>query len=560
MAEPVVSQLTLSRPVPDGRVPHRTRARILRGPGFGGSLGAAVLLCLSTTPSLLPRPWALQALVSGISMLIGYGAGCGIAAAVRRVRRRDTPAPGWAWPVLVAAGTMVATASLHLAGGWQQEVRHLTGMPPASWHPAPILLGAVAVAGSLLVLVRVLRWVTGALARWLGRRVSRPAAAVAAVLVVAVTGGTLCYGGFVAATDRLAAVANHHTPAGVQRPDSWYVSGGPGSLVPWETLGAQGRAFTAGAVPVADLTGFGRARAGGAAGPVRPPVRVYVGAESAPDLTARAALAVRELERTGGLDRSLLVIVSTTGTGWVNPAVADSVEYLYGGDTAVVAMQFSYLPSWVSFLTDRQRAAEAATALIGAVRQRVAQLPPQRRPTVLVYGESLGAYAVEHSWGSVPELMSGVDAALLVGPPRGPLWRDVTAARQVGSPVWRPLFQDGRGVRFANGGDDLLGAGPPPHLVYLQHASDPIVWWCPELLWQRPAWLSGERGPDVSGRMRWYPVVTFWQVTVDLLTSTAVAPGHGHAYRRDIADAVAALVPPERWSGAETSRLRAAVG
>ena len=37
----------------------------------------------------------------------------------------------------------------------------------------------------------------------------------------------------------------------------------------------------------------------------------------APDLEARAALAVEDLERAGGFDRSHLLVVTTTGTGWV---------------------------------------------------------------------------------------------------------------------------------------------------------------------------------------------------------------------------------------------------
>jgi uncharacterized membrane protein len=47
---------------------------------------------------------------------------------------------------------------------------------------------------------------------------------------------------------------------------------------------------------------------------------------------------------------------------------------------------------------------------------------------------------------------------------------------------------------------------------------------------------------------RWYPVVTFWQVTVDLLTSTQAPDGHGHTYRTELvtgwADLLAAAARP----------------
>ena len=54
------------------------------------------------------------------------------------------------------------------------------------------------------------------------------------------------------------------------------------------------------------------------------------------------------------------------------------------------------------------------------------------------------------------------------------------------------------------------------------HAADPITWLGPELIWQRPEWLTGERAPDVSPHMRWIPVVTAVQVGLDMLVSVDV--------------------------------------
>jgi uncharacterized membrane protein len=36
---------------------------------------------------------------------------------------------------------------------------------------------------------------------------------------------------------------------------------------------------------------------------------------------------------------------------------------MHRGDTALVALHFSYLPSWISFLVDAPKAAEAWTSL-----------------------------------------------------------------------------------------------------------------------------------------------------------------------------------------------------
>jgi Predicted membrane protein len=35
--------------------------------------------------------------------------------------------------------------------------------------------------------------------------------------------------------------------------------------------------------------------------------------------------------------------------GGLGPQLANPLEYMYNGDTAIVAMQYSYLPSWLSF-------------------------------------------------------------------------------------------------------------------------------------------------------------------------------------------------------------------
>jgi uncharacterized membrane protein len=55
----------------------------------------------------------------------------------------------------------------------------------------------------------------------------------------------------------------------------------------------------------------------------------------------RAELAVAELERAGGFERGNLLVATTTGSGRLDPGAGDSFEYLTGGDSATVAMQYS---------------------------------------------------------------------------------------------------------------------------------------------------------------------------------------------------------------------------
>ncbi len=97
--------------------------------------------------------------------------------------------------------------------------------------------------------------------------------------------------------------------------------------------------------------------------------------------------------------------------------------------------------------------------------------------------------------------------------------------------------------------------------MYLQHASDGVTWWGPETLWSEPDWLREPRGPDVLGDVRWYPFVTFWQLTGDLFVAAAsdIPPGHGHVYQLEYADGFAALHAPDGWTDADTARLKDAM-
>lgn len=537
---------------------------VRRGLGFAGTIGALVLFCLSLTPSLLPRHWVLQGVVSGITMAIGYAVGATVGAFIRTMWSNAPEPVRRAWAVLGVTGLVLASTFLQLGDSWQREVRELVGAEPtAAWMPPLIAVVAAAVFALLLLVARSVRLATRGLATTFGRVSPRPVASVAAVGVVAALsyglGQGVVFNGFVDLAERVALDANDAFAPDVERPSSPYVSGGPGSLVPWGTLGAYGREFTASAVSRRELAAFGAGCEPGRlqceVRSAKEPVRVYAGMESAESIAAQADLAVRELERTGGFDRAVLAVVTTTGTGWVNPAVPTALEYLHAGDTATVAIQHSYLPSWITFVSERYTATEAATELIGAVQDRLSTIPEAEQPKLVVYGESLGAHGTENAFGDLDSLLAGTDGAVLAGPPYGtPIWEEVLEQRDPGSPVWRPAGVDH--VAFMQTGGDLTSTVDDPQVVYMQNASDPIVWWSPDLLYREPQWLDGERGPDVSEAMHWFPVVTFWQVSVDLVASTKAPAGHGHSYYESLADAWAMLVAPPGWSDTDTVQLR----
>ena len=96
-------------------------------------------------------------------------------------------------------------------------------------------------------------------------------------------------------------------------------------------------------------------------------------------------------------------------------------------------------------------------------------------------------------------------------------------------------------------------------MLFLQHSSDPIVWWSPDLLFSRPDWLKEPPGRDRTASMRWYPIITFWQVGADMTNASGVPGGHGHNYGELILDGWVAVAPPAGWTPADTERMRVAL-
>jgi uncharacterized membrane protein len=118
-------------------------------------------------------------------------------------------------------------------------------------------------------------------------------------------------------------------------------------------------------------------------------------------------------------------------------------------------------------------------------------------------------------------------------------------------------------VRFGAVASDFVGAPGTewtfPRVGYLQHANDPVVWWDPELMLERPDWLAEPPGPDRSPSMRWIPFVTFLQVTVDQFFGTSVPDLQGHNYGGTMVDAWQAVVPAAGWTSDELDRLQATI-
>jgi uncharacterized membrane protein len=525
-----------------------------------GLLFGTLFFALSLTPTLLPRGDVVQGVISGFSLAAGYGIGVlghllwsylELPEPRQRIQRRAQ------W---IAAGfcAVLVVAFLWRASEWQNEVRALMDMEEVgSVHPVVVGLVAVAVFLALLSLARLFRhtyrFASRRMQRHVPRRISYVAALVTAfVLFWAVIDGvlfSLALRGTDGAYQRFDALMEPD----LERPTDPARAGSAASLLDWEDMGRQGRRFLFRGPTARKLSDF-------LGEPALEPIRVYVGLNAAETPRERAELALEELRRVGAFERSMLVLVTPTGTGWVDPNAIDTVEYLYRGDIASVAAQYSYLPSPVSLWVEGAYGAEMARALFQAVYGYWTELPRDQRPALYLHGVSLGALNSDRSFDFFDIIADPFQGVLWAGPPfRQETWRRVTERRQPGSPPWLPRFGDGSVVRFGNqqgGFDTYEGEWGTFRIAYLQYASDPVTFYEPAALYREPEWMKEPRGPDVANSLRWFPIVTSLQLTADIIAGSS-PDGYGHDYAAEhYLDAWLALTEPGGWSPEGIARLR----
>lgn len=531
---------------------------MIRLHGVGVLIGA-VFFAFSLTPSLLPRPFLIQGLISGLSFSAGYGLGVALGWLWGYLQLK-TPKPDVSrWMMRVAAaGCLVLVGSfLWRASRWQASLRELMGLESASTVP-PILVVPVAALVFLLLLglAKCFRWVFGLLASRLERHVPRRISQLTALGIALLLFWGIIDGLLVRMVLRVADRSFQHLDALIEDdlplPERPEQTGSTASLIGWDDLGRQGRRFVAGGPTAEDLTTFfGK--------PTPAPIRVYVGLNSADSPEARAQLALQELVRAGGFQRSLLVLVTPTGTGWVDPGSQDTVEYLHRGDVASVAAQYSYLNSPLALLTDAAYGAEMARVMFATIYGHWRSLPKADRPRLYLSGLSLGSLNSDLSFTLYDIIDDPFSGALWSGPPFShETWGHATTHRDPGSPAWLPRFRNGNVMRFMNHhhAPPQGGAWGSFRIMFLQHASDPIVFFSPQSAWRQPDWMLHPRGPDVSPELRWFPVVTMLQIAADMMVGTAPS-GFGHEYApADYLEAWRTLSEPADWPEPELARLR----
>lgn len=516
----------------------------------------------SLTPSLIPRSYLVQGVLSGLSAAIGYGIG------VLAV---------WLWTYLelpwlrgqalkatriAVVGACVAVAAVFLWNTleWQNSIRILMGLDPLD-TASPIRTGAVAalVFAVLIVLGRLFRYTflvfSGRLGRFVPRRVSNLVGGLLAVVLFWSAAEGVVFRLALRILDSSFQELDALMEDGLARPTQPSKTGSAASLLSWDDLGRQGRRFVGSGPTGAEIGAFFGQEA-------LEPIRVYVGMHSAETAQERAKLALEELKRTAAFDRSILIVAVPTGSGMIDPAALDTVEYLHRGDTATVAMQYSYLASWLSLLVEPAYGAEAGDALFREVYAYWSSLPRDSRPKLYLHGLSLGAMNSELAADLFDVVADPFHGALWSGPPfPSRTWQSVTDGRNPGSPEWLPRFRDGSIFRFTNQNDALAipdASWGPMRIVYLQYASDPITFFDVDTLYREPDWMKEPRGPDVSKEVRWYPLITMLQLTVDMAMATTSPIGYGHVFApQHYINAWVAVTDPAGITAEDVDRLKA---
>lgn len=566
------------------------------------TLAATLAVGQSFAPSLLPRKPAQQAVLTGLSAVVLYGVsrasqaiidtiterlvpggdvqsvsnrrvlgvvangvalGAGVAAQRALARRRGEPvkraaARTAAWQIAAAGGLGLTIAGLQ--AGVDLTVGR-TGKVPSSLIPAGFLLGAgvasaeivwyrrraphppplvssigqgVAVMTGVSVLAALERRVAAGVSGWVRRAtpgfagLADPIGHLSALAPL----GLVMWLGLEAVYRRTELGGSAVEHAYQSPPSAPTVSGGPHSAVDWQTLGREGRRFVNMVMPAAEISEVTRA-------PAQDPVRVFVGLGTAASVDARVSIAMDELESLGAFERSVLCLASPTGTGYVNYVVAETLEYLTGGDCATISLQYSLRPSFLSL--DRVHLGrEQNRALLHAINGRLRAIPPAQRPKYVAVGESLGAFTLQDAFlheGTAGLHRAGISRALFIGTPAESKWAEQWRLDPERADPEHEVVEVASYSEWLELPAELRDSA---RFILLSHHDDPITKFRPALAVQAPDWMSDgtSRSPALIEGVRWRPITSFMLTTVDVLNASDVVPGRfaarGHDYRADL--------------------------
>jgi uncharacterized membrane protein len=507
-------------------------AAILAGAGFAG---ARVVPNTATTP--LPL-----ATINSVARVLGGGAAAAALVitsdkAMRRLVGPASPAIGMATAAAIG-GTISAirvnardrrAIAVGETGDRRQIQRPATavGIARSAAIGGSVGVGLMALAGAEYALAEgstsMVSWV-------LGRSDDRVTPLVGHTIAAALmaTAG-------MAALDRLRGRlqhADHRMEAAYpDPPTSRSVTAGPASLIAFDDIGREGRRFV-----LMTLTSEEIAHVMGE--PAADPVRAVAGFDSARTPQTRADLVLSELDALGAYDKSVIVVAAPTGVGYVNYSFAEALEYLTRGDCAIVVPQYALVPSALA-LNRTDAGIQMQTLILQGIRDRIAQMPAERRPRLLQFGESLGAQvALDVAADGTQRFDAlGVERGLYLGTP-------------FRTALWDRWFADPGAIDPAGILGRVARADEIPQLpdsvrhVQVIHHDDPINMFSYDAVVRTPWWMGppGTRPPGVPRETTFRPISTFVINLVDLKNGMNSKPGEferiGHDYRIELCDAI----------------------
>lgn len=535
--------------------------KYLRGYSVPCLMLGLIFFTASLTPTMLPRGPEVQGILGGIVTALGYLLGRSLQLLWQAADMPRLSAQLLRWLTiglaLIALPLFVWALASNL--GWQNDLRVKMGIPEAdAGHILLILLtavGTLAAAFAIGTFIALLfKGIRAQFYRWMPPRRANILGVVVVVLILTVLTRDGILNSVMTGLDDSYETAQRLFEDAPPPPSGDEITGSSASLIDWSAMGEPGRDFVTTGPDAAAISAF-------TGKPAVDPIRVYVGRANAETQQQRADLALAELIRVGGFEREVLIVTSPTGTGWMDPGAHDPVEYMHNGDIATVGAQYSFLQSPLALIFETDSGLDQATALLETVHAYWKTLPADKRPRLYVHGLSLGAWSSMYATNLFRLVDDPIDGAFWAGPPfPSAFWNYVQNARNPGSPWMLPQIEDGSLVRYASHYTDAATAPAewgPMRIVFLQYSSDPVVFYDPWSLLRPPQWMHDAPAPDSSRHIRFLPIVTQFQLALDMALSFGAPPGHGHAYYAvDYISPWVEVTAPAEWSAADSERLK----
>jgi uncharacterized membrane protein len=217
---------------------------------FVGLVAAALLFAASVTPSLLPRTYYFQGVLSGFAISVGYSLGVALIL-LYQFLELPNPSIRLERSSKVLASILVASVvvvSLRHMAFWQDSIRELMDMPELEsvylYRTAAIaLLSGAAMVGGTRLVIRACGMTSRRLNRLLPRRVSIALSSLLVGFLLFLIGNGIVVRGLLSAADSFFLKTDELVEEGIEQPTNDLATGSPNSLIDWKTIGRQGKNF-----------------------------------------------------------------------------------------------------------------------------------------------------------------------------------------------------------------------------------------------------------------------------------------------------------------------------